>query len=102
MNSSNPIVAHNVQDWRNQRGLTARETEVQRIFDERSAHEKEMEAFNASRDARFDKVRRCGGKVPANAVDVTFRRGSDGRGGRVHWEFKLSPFGAVSSVCATV
>jgi hypothetical protein len=91
MNSSNPIVTNNVRVWRADHGFTARENEVKRILDERSAHEKQVAEETAECNARLDKARRCGAKVPVNAIDVVFRRGAQGDGGRLRWSFVLAP-----------
>lgn len=91
MNSFNPIVANNVRVWRAEHGFTARENEVKRILDEREAHEIKLAEETASREARLAKARRCGATIPLGAVDVKFRRGKDGRGGRLFWEWVFAP-----------
>lgn len=92
MNNSNPIVAHNVRHWRDEKGLTAREHETARIRAEREAKER-ADALNAQKTGeRMAKASRlAGGKVPQGAVDVRFRCGRDGRGGRVCWQWLFAP-----------
>jgi len=84
MNSKNPIVANNVRAWRQSHG----KPDLEAI----AAHEAQLAQETADIESRFDKVRRSSTKcaIPPNAVDVKFRRGRDGRGGRLHWEFVLA------------
>lgn len=82
MNSSNPIVANNVRAWRQSHG----KPDLEAI----AAHEAQLARETADIESRFDKVRRCGGKVPTNAADVRFRRGANNEGGRLRWEFVLA------------
>lgn len=91
MNSSNPIVTNNVRVWRQSKGLIARENEVKRILEEREAHEIKLAEETASREARLAKAQRCGATIPLGAVDVKFRRGKDGRGGRLFWKWIFAP-----------
>jgi len=90
----NSTIAKNLENWRESRGLNIRRNEVNRILAQRVANEAAENARRAEEalqaglaSDRIERAKRMGATPPASAIDVKFRRGSDGRGGRTFWEW---------------